>query len=358
MTAPGIGSRMAVRGKARRERVHTGVVVGACLALIVSGCDDPAGSTGEDGAKVEPIVKTVERGPVKLTVSVDKNVISLAERLELTIEAEAADGVDVEMPQFGEQLDAFAIRDFRNFPAEPIEGGRRWRQTYDLDVFVSGEYPVPELTVRFVDRRDENNVIEGEITTDAFTVTVASLLEGEFDPTQFREVKGPVELPISRTWMWVWWVAGGTVAVGIAVWCVVWFIRWLRREQPEIQIPAHEWAYDELQKLLDEQLIEKGLVNEFYFRLSMIVRVYIERRFDLMAPEWTTQEFLIETQRSEVLPFEHRSTLGGFLQACDMVKFALHRPDDTEIEQAFDGARDFVSQTAESAPQGEQAVAA
>lgn len=338
--------------------MHVGIVVAVCSLFFLSGCEDQAESLAENDTKVEPIVKTVKRGPVKMTVSVDKNEISLAERLELTIEAEAADGVDVEMPRFGEKMDAFAIRDFRNFPAESIEGGRRWRQTYELDVFVSGEYPVPELTARFVDRRDENNVIEGEITTDAFTVTVVSLREGEFDPTQFREVKGPVALPISRTWMWIWWVAGGTVVVGIAVLCVVWYIRWLRREQPEIQIPAHEWAFDELQKLLDDQLIEKGLVNEFYFRLSMIVRVYIERRFDLMAPEWTTQEFLIEMQRGEALPSEHRSMLGGFLRACDMVKFALHEPGNTEIEQAFDGARDFVSQTAESTAQGEQAVVA
>ena len=92
-------------------------------------------------------------------------------------------------------------------------------------------------------------------------------------------------------------------------------------------------------------MIEKGLVTEFYFRLSMIVRVYIERRFDLMAPEWTTQEFLVQTQRSDVLPFEHRSTLGGFLEACDMVKFALHEPPEVEITIAFATAREFVDQT-------------
>jgi len=329
-----------------------------CIALCVGGCDGGKESAEGTSAAVKPIVKTAERGPVKLTVSVDKNEISLADRLELTIEAEAADGVDVEMPQFGEQMDAFAIRDFRDYPAEAIDGGRLWRQTYELDVFVSGEYPVPEMTARFVDRRDEDDVIEGEVTTEGFTVKVASLPEGEFDPTQFRDVKGPVELPIERTWLWVWWTIGGLVAVGVLAMGLVWFVRRLRREPPEVVIPAHEWAYDELQKLLDEQLIERGLVHEFYFRLSMIVRVYIERRFNLMAPEWTTQEFLIETQRSELLPYEHRSRLGEFLQACDMVKFALHRPGNVEIEQAFDAARDFVSETAETAVAEKQAVAA
>ena len=118
----------------------------------------------------------------------------------------------------------------------------------------------------------------------------------------------------------------------------------------------HEWAFDQLQSLIDEQLVERGLVPEFYFRLSMIVRRYLERRFDLMAREQTTEEFMREAQRSLKLPDGCRTTVYSFLQACDMVKFARHAPQDDEIIEAINAARDFVARSAED--EGRQVTAA
>lgn len=323
-------------------------LVGLC-ALILSGCTERAQQSGDDQGGAGPIVETAECGPVKMRVSVDKGEITLAERLALTIEVTAQAGVDVEMPPFGDQLGEFGIRDFRDEVAVPVEGGRRWRQVYDLDIFVSGEYTIPGMTARFVDRRKgDENVVEGEISTEPFAVTVTSLMEGTFDPTQFRDVKGPVRLPVSRAAMWMWWLGGGLGGLTIVVLLVAWLIRRARRPAPEIIIPPHEWAFDELQRLIDDQLVEQGLVHEFYSRLSMIVRRYIEKRFGLTAPELTTEEFLVEVQRDTRLPFDHRGSLGGFLQACDMVKFARYEPQTAEIERAFNLARGFVTETAES----------
>jgi hypothetical protein len=113
-------------------------------------------------------------------------------------------------------------------------------------------------------------------------------------------------------------------------------------------VPPHEWALRQLEALVDERLAERNLVSEFYFRLSMIVRRYIERRFDLMAPEWTTQEFMTRVQLNSRLPAEYRPLLGDFLQACDLVKFARHAPQRDEIEATLSTARDFVARSAES----------
>lgn len=318
----------------------------------VAGCKDD-GKSGAESKEIEPIVKSAERGPVKMTVTADKSEITIAERLTLTIEVVAAEGVDVTMPEFGQELTQFVIRDFRDFPAEPFDGGRRWRQVYDLDVFLSGTYAVPGLTAQFIDRRKGHDaVIEGRLSTEGFEVTVASLLEGEFDPRAYNDIKGPVELPVDRTWAWAWWTGGGLAGAALMTAAIIWFMRRRRRAKAvEIVIPPHEWAFDQLQALIDEQLVENGRINEFYFRLSMIVRRYIELRYGMTAPEWTTEEFLVNVQRSDALSPEHRGMLGEFLQACDMVKFALYVPANSEIEQAFNAARDFVSQTtaAESA---------
>jgi len=337
----------------------------ACLCILLVGCGEgttDSNANGEDAVK--PIVKTAERGPVKMTVTADRNRITIADRLNLTIEVFAQDGVDIDMGEPGDKLNEFQIRGFTNSPAEPVEGGRRWTRTYDLDIFLSGEYSIPEIEARFIDHRkgdldqpvrstsqpadqleDRPHTREGTIRTESFTIEVTSLLEGEFDPTQFRDIKGPVELPVAAGRRWIVWVAAAAVTVAVMVLLVVLWRRRRARPEQEIVVVPHEWAFDQLRLLIDEKLVEQGEIHEFYFRLSHIVRVYIELRFGLMAPERTTEEFLIEVHRSEALRADHKNLLGDFLKSCDRVKFAKYEPTTSEIELVFDSARDFINQT-------------
>ncbi|MFH0982443.1 MAG: hypothetical protein V2A79_13025 [Planctomycetota bacterium] len=339
-------------------------VLCVCLGLAGCGRSTPDASGNANSAdEVKPIVKTAEVGPVKMTVRADKDRITIAERLQLAIEVIAANGVDVEMAEPGERLNEFQIRSFTNRPAEPVEGGRRWTQTYDLDIFLSGQYSIPELESRFIDRREESprrsggaasqpvdglespsHTREGTIHTEPFTIEVTSLLEGAFDPAQFRDIKGPVELPSEASRRWSAWAAGAAMVAAAGVAGVM---LWRRRGRAErlSAVDPHEWAFDQLRLLIDAKLAEQGQVHEFYFRLSHIVRVYIELRFGLMAPERTTEEFLVEVRHSDALRADHKMLLGDFLQSCDRVKFALYEPTTAEIETAFDAARLFIEQT-------------
>ncbi len=93
------------------------------------------------------------------------------------------------------------------------------------------------------------------------------------------------------------------------------------------------------------QLPALGRTHEFYFLLSAILRGYIERRFSLRAPEQTTGEFLEIIQDYALFTPDQKRLLREFLQACDMVKFALHEPPEVEIAVAFATAREFIDQT-------------
>ncbi len=91
---------------------------------------------------------------------------------------------------------------------------------------------------------------------------------------------------------------------------------------------------------MDQQAIEP-----FYVRLSSILRQYIEWRFKLRAPEQTTEEFL--ALASGGLIVTHRDLLSTFLHQCDLVKFARHQPDRSDMQNAFDSAVAFIEQTAD-----------
>ena len=96
-----------------------------------------------DGDPNGPIVQTAENGPVRMTITVSKGEITLAERFRLTVEVIAARGVNVEMPRLDGRTGDLAIRDYREYPPELFKGRQRLRQEYRLDVFLAGQYTIP-----------------------------------------------------------------------------------------------------------------------------------------------------------------------------------------------------------------------
>jgi len=344
------------------HKVHPLLGVGF-LALFVTitfaGCRKSDAPPSD--AQAKPIEQTVERGPVKMTVRVDKNRITIAEKLNLSIEVTAAEGVDVEMPAFGEKLDEFQIRDYRDEPDIPTAQGRRWRQEYVLDIFLSGDYHIPPITARFTDRRAEREAATtqpttSEVSSSPLTIKVTSLLEGEFDPADFCDIKGVVELPVPPGRAWIWWLTGSAAVVALAVAGLLLWKRHVRVAAERI-IPPHEWAREQFQRLRDEHLIEQNQVRLFYYRLTGIVRLYIERRFAIMASEQTTDEFLRAVKGHPSLGTKYRGALSAFLRAGDMVKFARYTPVATEIDQAFEAAETFVEQTANTERNAQEAAA-
>jgi hypothetical protein len=109
--------------------------------------------------------------------------------------------------------------------------------------------------------------------------------------------------------------------------------------------PAHEIAYARLQALIKRDLIKQGRVKEFYETISDIIRHYIEDRFELRAPERTTEEFLAEIRDTSRLSDTHGRALSEFLTHCDLVKFARHSPTTEQIQRTFDLAKNFIEQT-------------
>ena len=79
--------------------------------------------------------------------------------------------------------------------------------------------------------------------------------------------------------------------------------------------------------------------------VSDAVRLYLEERFGLRAPERTTEEFLTDLSRSAALTEPQKDSLKGFLSACDMVKFARYEPQRPELEALYNSALRLIEET-------------
>ncbi len=160
-----------------------------------------------------------------------------------------------------------------------------------------------------------------------------------------KDIKPPVAFAPDFFWVWLAPAAVITVALVLGGYFLLSKLR--KKESPlpvTLKLP-YQIAFEALQALLAQNLPAQGKIKEFYFELSLIVRRYIEARFSYRAAEMTTEEFLQVLSQTSYLNDSQKNLLKEFLNHCDMVKFARHGPNKTEINQSLAAARQFIEQT-------------
>ncbi|HQC31747.1 MAG TPA: hypothetical protein PLZ48_03130 [Candidatus Cloacimonas sp.] len=170
------------------------------------------------------------------------------------------------------------------------------------------------------------------IYTDGFRVYVLSVLaEGD---TLLRDIKPlqkyPLQLPF---WIYLLLLLLA-LSAGIYLW-------WKQPEkpkrkyiaQPEIKepvLPAWEKALKALDELLTEDLLDKGETVLYHFRLSNILRAFLEETYNFPALEMTGREIAVSLNRRNI---PQAQEIRKFITYCDLVKFAKREPAAVEIEE-------------------------
>lgn len=116
-----------------------------------------------------------------------------------------------------------------------------------------------------------------------------------------------------------------------------------RESEPEL--PAHVVALNELNRLKEEKLWQQDRLKEYYTQLTDIVRVYIDRTFEVNAMEMTSEEILDDLRYMRKDSKELYEKLRTMLQTSDLVKFAKWKPLSDESEQSLKDAFAFVEAT-------------
>lgn len=317
--------------------------IGAVCAgvVLLAGCSGPASSSAEAPPEDAPVeggeARFVEAsdGPVHWKIAVAPEHPRVGDVLRVRLDVSAKSEVSVTMPPFGEALGQFSIVDFSE--GEALEGSemRRW-QRYQVQAPLSGRHRLPQLRI-LVGTGDGAR----EVLTDEVPVEVRSVVaEGE---ERLRPPKGALPNPRLRRWLWRY--GGLLLGLGLLLTAGAWaFRRYGRSGRRPTGDPFAE-AIAALAELRASGLPDEGARDQWYVRLSNIVRRYIEDRFHIRAPERTTEEFLVEARRAPELSGSHSASLGAFLSLCDRVKFAGYVPTEDESAAVLSQAEAFVRAT-------------
>ena len=155
------------------------------------------------------------------------------------------------------------------------------------------------------------------------------------------DIRGPkLPLEIPQADPWIWWILGAVAAIALLCWILY---RMLRPSETPPR-PPHLRARERLAEA--EAIIAQP--EPFCIAVSDTLRLYMEERFLLRAPEKTTEEFLEDLRTSQQLTAPQKQTLAEFLSLCDLAKFARYQPDAVELRQLHSTAKELVAQATET----------
>lgn len=297
----------------------------------------------------------------QINIKTDKNQLYTGERFKVELELSYPASVIIDSAFY--KFDK--IGEFEKISDSLINkqnSGRNIREKHSLSFTSfadSGSYYFTFPVFRYI-----KNKQTFELKSDSLKIMVLPLLSSQrpaYADSLIKKVSNPKDssqfiLPIKNIakyqlssrekWIIFWSVIGLLLAT-----IVIYFLMKNKKTKikpvQEIKTkkePAHLIALRQLAVLRNEKLPDKGEYKDYAVRLSLIIREYLENRFEFNAAELTSSELKIQCRKfiDDSKTFE---SIDQFLDNTDLVKFAKFIPMHEDLEDYFSQAEKFIEQT-------------
>lgn len=276
--------------------------------------------------------------PVSVRSAVDRPVAHIAEPIVWTLEAEFADGHEVELPS---EIPALAGLEMSppTVTREALGGGRtRARVAITLEASEPGTWALPPLAPR---ARPVGATEWTPYPTSDILLEVVSVLPPDAAELQKRDIKPlepkPPALPVGAL------VAAGVAFAVLLVGALAW--RALNRPQPPAAPPdPADVARRTLDRLAFEDRSTPELRRAWVFTVAEVLARYLEAALSINATDLTSEELRALAERHDGFSPEARAALDRFGSAADRARYAGDPTDPTDADAAIEAARDAVAQ--------------
>ncbi|MCK5173322.1 MAG: hypothetical protein KAR47_08015, partial [Planctomycetes bacterium] len=293
------------------------------------------------------LTRTIERGPLSVTIVLDSDHVTITETLSVQLVATSADGFKVRFPEL--DLPENSIDDLDLIETErsddKLDENNNVISTirYRFEPFATGNLQLPPMSVVFYAPDDSEK--KTEIVTEPVDIQIDPVLDMAEDAgPQLADIEDVMKIPVSLTLIWL------AVAALVIIIAIVAYLLWKKKNAPVEVVrafkSAHQLAFEKLHELLAQNLLNQGKIKLFYIGISNVLRYYIEHRFNINAPDQTTEEFLAELSSANTLSMTDKDYLTEVMHHCDLVKFARHDPSSEDNDKTVRIVKDFIDKTA------------
>jgi len=279
----------------------------------------------------------------EIHTSLNADTIFIGDRVEFSIKATGKGKFSVFLPALADTIPGgFNIIGKPIIDSSIKSNDRSYSVKLPVTAFNPGNLSVTKFPVLI---KQGNTIDTTWVTSNSLFV---KLVPRDTTLNDIKDIKPPIKEPIRFSEVAPWAGLGLLLAVIIAL--LIMYFRSRKQNKPFLNLfkpkePAHVIALRELMLLEENREWASENPKLYYTKLVDILRIYLEGRFDINAPEQTTSEILSELDRLDFDFSGYIDTLRDLLFTSDLVKFAKHTTTIEENHRYLKFAFDFVNGT-------------
>jgi len=262
----------------------------------------------------------------------DKEKITVGERITCALKIFMTKEIkDVSLDQ-NSKIDPFVIKDYKIYKDEVLKDGRRLKRVdYILTIYDTGKYVIPGFGVNY----ELENGKKGVIKAAPIKIEVQSVIKEKIqDIKDVKDIKGAVQINKSYVKRLSFLALVFLIMVLVVIAFYFYYKSKIKVKVQEPVLFEEDAALKELSLLKTKNLLAKGFIKEYFFELSEIAKRYLEKRYAILAVEYTTTE-IAQSLKGLKINSDVYNLIKEFLAEADLVKFAKMVPDSSVSEEAY-----------------------
>jgi hypothetical protein len=270
--------------------------------------------------------------------TVSQDSISLGDRILFNATALVPKGAVVTPPSPENSFGKFVVKEWNTGKSE-LKNADSLTFNFVLSLYVLEQCTIPAIP--FV---QTFNGKTDTLLSKPMPIRLVIIRDADSTNTSIKGLK-PQQIvgSPSLAWLWIVLIVLGIIA---AILLIRRYVKKRAKKGAEIVplLPPYEEAMNSLRLLEAKQYLSKLMIREHVFELSDILKRYLERRFDVNAAEFTTEEMLAWIMRSPLEPDDKKSG-EWFFSTTDPVKFAKWQPENDTLHRFGAEVRQIIERT-------------
>lgn len=273
-------------------------------------------------------------GETQVLISSSKNLALIGDQINLKVIAKTdskADKVKILSPR-----QEFEVISHTSQPRQENNNESVFEENLMIVFFKTGDFEVGPFTVKLLKGDEEVETKE----TNSIPVKIKSVLTEE--DKDIKPLKNPIEIKGNPLYV-LKYVLIILAAILIVIFVIVYVKRKKRKtgRAPEPLLPAVEEFALKIKELTDLKLMQKGKMKEHFFRLTEIIKHFLNREYGFNAEDLTTFETMLHLDAYEK-DSSIRDRMGFVLNTADLVKFAKYVAGSEIIDEIQQKLEDVI----------------
>jgi hypothetical protein len=295
-----------------------------------------------------PKAEKVAKGSTKVKMRFAKDTIMIGDQIPLEVVIEKELMTEIELPQPRQpqgkgdsKIELMSITSIDTLSRTGRDVTIMAR--YNVTSFEAGSHTLTGFPIL---------AISGERRDTLYATDTLHLVVNTYDidtvKMDIADIRSPLQTPL------VWaeikeLVLYGALAAALLGVIIYFVVRYVKRKKkvkvPKVIYTPHEAAILALKSLQSEKLPERGRYKEYYSRLTDVVRIYLEARYQIGAMEMTTPQ-IVDALLGVNTP-ELTTPMRELFSEADLVKFAKMTTSPEQCDDAYNLAYRYIEDTKE-----------